>query len=131
VVGMFEKLFVEKINNRTYLKAKRKSLRSNLTSAEARLWKLIQNSKLDGIKFRRQHSLGNYIVDFYCPKYLLVIELDGNIHFNPVNEEYDTKRTTYINSLGIKVIRFENKEVFEKTEFVLEEIKQNCINKRF
>jgi very-short-patch-repair endonuclease len=122
---------MDQINNRIYLKNKRISLRNNLTPAEAKLWKLIQNSKLDGLKFRRQHSLGNYIVDFYCPKYLLVIEVDGQIHFNPVNEEHDIKRTKYINSLGIKVIRFENKEIFEKTEFVLEEIKQNCINKRF
>lgn len=122
---------MDKINNRIYLKDKRRSLRSNLTPAEAKLWKLIQNSKLGGIKFRRQHSLGNYIVDFYCPQYLLVIELDGKIHFNPVNNESDDKRTEYINSLGIKVLRFENKEIFEKTEFILEEIKQNCINKRF
>jgi very-short-patch-repair endonuclease len=122
---------MEQINNRPYLKEKRRELRGRLTPAEAKLWKLIQNGKLEGIKFRRQHSLGNYIVDFYCPKYLLVIELDGQIHFNPVNEEYDIKRTDYINSLGIKVLRFENKEVFEKTEFVLEEIKQSCITPRF
>jgi very-short-patch-repair endonuclease len=122
---------MEKIFNRIYLKEKRKTLRSSLTPAEAKLWNLLQNSKLEGIKFRRQHSIGNFIVDFYCPQYLLVIELDGQIHFNPVNEEKDIQRTEYINSLGIKVLRFENKEVFEKTEFVLEEIKQNCINKRF
>ncbi|MCW3071393.1 MAG: hypothetical protein JWO44_1283 [Bacteroidetes bacterium] len=122
---------MDKINNRVYLKERRRSLRNNLTPAEAKLWKLIQNGKLNGLKFRRQHSLGNYIVDFYCPQFLLAIELDGQIHFNPVNEERDIKRTEYINSLGIKVLRFENKEVFEKTEFVLEEIKQNCINKRF
>jgi very-short-patch-repair endonuclease len=122
---------MDKINNRVYLKDKRRFLRNNLTPAEAKLWKLIQNGKLDGLKFRRQHSLGNYIVDFYCPQYLLAVELDGQIHFNPVNEDRDIKRTEYINSLGIRVLRFENKEVFERTELVLEKIKQNCINKRF
>ena len=122
---------MDKINNRLYLKGKRKALRANLTPAEARLWKSLQNSKLEGLKFRRQHSIGNYIADFYCPQYLLVIELDGQIHYNPVNMERDSIRTEYLNSLGITVIRFENKDIFEKIEFVLEEIKQNCINKRF
>jgi len=110
-------------HNRQELKDNRKNLRSNLTPAEIRLWKCLQNKKLDGKKFRRQHSIGNYIVDFYCPEQRLVIELDGNIHFNPVNEQYDLERDKYIKSLGIEVLRFTNSEVFEKIEFVLNEIK--------
>lgn len=120
-----------KINNLPYLKEKRRSLRNNLTPAEAKLWNALQNSKFEGIKFRRQHSIGNYIVDFYCPKYLLAIELDGQIHFNVVNIEKDEKRTEYLNNLGIVVLRFENEKIFEQLDIVLEEIKQNCLNKRF
>lgn len=120
-----------KINNLPYLKEKRRSLRNNLTPAEAKLWTALQNSKFEGIKFRRQHSIGNYIVDFYCPKYFLAIELDGQIHFNVVNIEKDEKRTEYLNNLGIVVLRFENEKIFEQLDIVLEEIKQNCLKKRF
>ena len=109
-------------HNRQELKDNRKNLRSNLTPAEIRLWKCLQSKKLDGKKFRRQHSVGNYIVDFYCPEQRIAIELDGDIHFNPVNEQYDFKRDEYLKSLGIEVLRFKNSDVFEKIDFVLNEI---------
>lgn len=115
----------EKIHNQNNLKEMRKQLRNNLTPAEAELWKHLQKSKLEGRKFRRQHSVGNYILDFYCPQEKLGIELDGKDHFTDNGYEADTIRTEYINSLNIKIIRFENKEVFEQLEGVLEEIKQN------
>jgi very-short-patch-repair endonuclease len=114
-----------KIYNKQENKKIRKELRKNLTPAEIKLWKCIQNSQLEGRKFRRQHSIGNYIVDFYCPKEKLVIELTGNIHLNANNEEYDIIRETYLSDLGIKVIRFENDEIFKKPEIVLENIKSN------
>jgi very-short-patch-repair endonuclease len=113
------------IHNNKYLKDLRRKNRSNLTPAEADLWKHLQGSKLDGRKFRRQHSIGNYILDFYCPQEKLGIELDGKVHFTDNAFEADTVRTEYLNSLNIKVIRFENKEVFEQLEGVLEEIRQN------
>ncbi len=68
------------IHNIKYLEVLRKDLRNNLTPAEATLWKYLQHSKLDSRKFRRQHSVNNYIIDFYCPSEKLGIELDGNIH---------------------------------------------------
>lgn len=117
----------EQINNRKYLTPFRKSLRSNLTPAEAFLWKLIKNSQLENRKFRRQHSVGNYIVDFYCPSERLAIELDGEFHFTPEGIEYDKIRTEYINSLNIRVIRFENKVVFDNTNWVLMEIKNSFV----
>ena len=116
------------IHNQKAQKEFRRELRKNLTPAEAKLWKYLQNSKLDGRKFRRQHSVGQYIIDFYCPKEKLAVELDGNSHFNSVNEQYDIKRGEYLNSLGINVVRFENKDIFEKTEIVLESIKSHFIN---
>lgn len=82
----------EQLNNRKYLKEFRKELRNNATKAESQLWKTLQKSQLEGRKFRRQHSIGNYIVDFYCPKEKLIVELDGQVHDNIMNEEYDTKR---------------------------------------
>ena len=113
------------IHNNKYLKDLRRQNRKNLTPAEAELWKHLQGSKLDGRKFRRQHSIGNYILDFYCPQEKLGLELDGKVHFTDNAFEADTVRTEYLNSLNIKVIRFENKEVFEQLEGVLEEIRQN------
>jgi very-short-patch-repair endonuclease len=113
------------IHNKTELKSLRKGLRKNLTPAEAKLWKFLQNSQLEGRKFRRQHSIGRYIIDFYCPKEKLAIELDGNGHSNPINQQYDLLRSGYLNTLNIKVIRFENKDIFEKVETVLEIIKSN------
>jgi very-short-patch-repair endonuclease len=113
------------IHNNKYLKDLRRQNRKNLTPAEAELWKHLQGSKLDGRKFRRQHSIGNYILDFYCPQEKLGIELDGKVHFTDNAFEADTVRTEYLNSLNIKLIRFENKAVFEQLEGVLEEIRQN------
>lgn len=110
------------IHNQGDFKNLRKQLRHNLTPAEARLWQHLQNAQLDGKKFRRQHSVGNYILDFYCPLERLGIELDGRDHFTDNGFEADEKRTAYLNSLNIKIIRFENKEVFHQLEGVLQEI---------
>jgi very-short-patch-repair endonuclease len=71
----------QRIHNRVELKPFRKKLRNNSTSAEATLWTYLKNRQLEGRKFRRQHSIGNYIADFYCPEEQLVIELDGEGHF--------------------------------------------------
>jgi RNA methyltransferase, TrmH family len=119
---------MDRIHNRQYLKQNRKDLRNNATSAEATLWTFLSGSKVLGKKFRRQHSIGNYIVDFYCPSERLVIELDGAGHFTTSGYEYDEERTKYLNSLGIRVVRFENDEVFRATEAVLEKIKQEITN---
>lgn len=102
------------------LKDKRRALRDNLTPAEASLWKALKNKQLLGRKFRRQHSIGKYIVDFYCPEERLIIELDGEIH--KYQSDYDYERTLYLESLNYKVVRFENKMVFETLEAVLNAI---------
>jgi very-short-patch-repair endonuclease len=111
-----------KIHNHKYLKDRRRKLRQNLTSAEAALWSLLKGKQLKGRKFRRQHSIGNYIVDSYCPEENLAIELDGDGHFTSGGWENDQEREEFLRKHGIKVIRFENNEVFHATECVLEEI---------
>jgi len=103
----------------------RTSLRKSLTPAEATLWKLLKNSKLDGRKFRRQHSIGNYILDFYCPSEKLAVELDGAGHFSGQGEENDRERTAYLKKHDIRVIRFENRMVFEELEWVADVIRSN------
>jgi len=113
-----------KVFNRKYLKTKRKHLRNNSTEAEILLWNCLKGKQLDGRKFRRQHSIRNYIVDFYCPEEKLVIELDGEFHFEDEVKKYDEKRTGLINNLGIKLIRFENQEVLYNLDNVLKSIEK-------
>ena len=110
-------------NSRPRLQTFRTALRKNLTPAEATLWQYLKRSQLDGRKFRRQHSLGKYILDFYCPAERLAVELDGQVHRSERAEIYDYERKVFLNSYGIKVIRFENFLVFEDIEFVLLRIK--------
>jgi methylmalonyl-CoA mutase len=114
-----------RLMNLKYLKELRQELRNNPTSAEKAFWNFLKNKNFEGRKFRRQHSIGNYIVDFYCSSENLIIELDGEVHNNLGAADYDEKRDTFINELGFKVIRFENKLVFEQPENVLETIRQN------
>ena len=109
-------------HNQKHLKKYRKELRNNLTSAEARLWSMLKNKQLEGRKFRRQHSIDNYIVDFYCPEEKLAVELDGQVHDNPVTEKYDNIRDSVLKNYGLKVLRFENKLVFEKPEIIINSI---------
>jgi very-short-patch-repair endonuclease len=113
------------INNLPHLKTFRKTLRKNLTPAEASFWTVIKNSKFESRKFRRQHSVGNYILDFYCPSEKLAIELDGQVHFNDFAHEYDYERKLFLEFYGIKVLRFENKLIFTELDFVLGVIKNN------
>ncbi|NKI32955.1 endonuclease domain-containing protein [Croceivirga thetidis] len=112
-------------HNKKHLIERRKELRKNLTPAEAYLWMQLKAKKLEGRRFQKQHSIDNYIVDFYCAAEKLIIELDGETHNNPVAEEQDAKRDTYLQNLGFTVLRFENKMVFEHLSTVLEEIKRH------
>ncbi len=113
----------EQLHNKPILKQIRKDLRNNLTPAEAELWKHLKNSAQDDRKFRRQHSAGTYVLDFYCPQERLAIELDGQGHFSTAGQEQDAERDAYLDSLGIKVLRFENKYVFTHLEEVLDKIR--------
>ncbi len=112
------------IINHPNKKERRRNLRNNLTPAEATLWLRLKNKQLAGRRFKRQVSIGHYIVDFYCPSEKLVVELDGESHFTEDGYEHDLRRDKYLNGLGLKVIRFENEIVFHCYEEVLEEIQE-------
>jgi very-short-patch-repair endonuclease len=101
-------------HNKLYSKQHRKSLRKKATPAEAFLWNYLKRSQLEGRKFRRQHSIDNYIVDFFCFEECLAVELDSEIHNRQIKE--DKIRDAYLLSKGIKVVRFENRFVFEHLE---------------
>ena len=107
------------------LKTFRTKLRKRLTPAEAALWMCLRRSKLDGRKFRRQHSVGPYILDFFCYTERLGIELDGEVHRNVPAAWYDHERKLFLNSFGIRIIRFENFYVFQEPEFVISCIRGN------
>jgi len=105
---------------------RRRELRKNSTDAEQKLWFELRNSKL-GAKFKRQHSIGGYIADFYRQKYKLIIELDGDIHNTKEAKEYDSVRDKFFKELDYTVLRFLNTEVENGTERVLEKIKKSLV----
>jgi very-short-patch-repair endonuclease len=113
-----------RLNNLSVLKERRKELRSSLTEAEKVLWKVLKSSKLAGRKFRRQHSIGYYIADFYCPSEKLVIELDGQQHYFEEGKLKDKERDEHLKLLGIKVLRFKNEEVISNLNDVLKRIEE-------
>jgi type I site-specific restriction-modification system R (restriction) subunit/very-short-patch-repair endonuclease len=99
-----------------------KALRKNQTPAEDIFWELVRNKKFFGLKFRRQHQIGPYIVDFYCDENKLVIELDGEIHNTDEQREHDSIRDKYLSSMGYKVLRFKNEDIINDTETALKAI---------
>lgn len=113
-----------RLYNRTSEKAKRQQLRRNMTKAEFIIWQKLKGKQLEGYKFRSQYSIGNFVVDFYCTKLKLAIEIDGESHFVDGAQEYDQERQAFIESVGIRFLRFTNDEVYENLEGVLERITQ-------
>ena len=112
-----------KIFNRKNQLDARQRLRCQMPTPEQILWHYLKREQL-GVKFRRQHGIGRYIVDFYCPEKRLVIEVDGDSHFSPDSRNYDHSRDEYLMILGISVLRFTNLQVMQQTQSVLEGIKQ-------
>jgi very-short-patch-repair endonuclease len=106
-------------------KSKARILRKSMTSAEKTLWNRLRRGQLNGMYFRRQHPYGIYILDFFCHETNLAIEVDGAIHLG--NKEYDEERTQYIESTGLRVIRFSNEEIEEKVDKVIKAI-YACLN---
>ena len=102
--------------NKSKFLARRRELRRNSTAQESKLWFYLKGKNL-GVKFRRQHGIGPYIVDFYCKEKNLIIELDGSQHLDA--QEYDKERDEYIQTLAIKVLRFWNNEIDKNIEGVL------------
>jgi very-short-patch-repair endonuclease len=97
-----------------------RSLRKNQTDAEKKLWGLLRNRQLNNMKFRRQYSVGKYILDFYCPEIGLGIEADGGQHYGDAGKEKDELRTRELSSIGIKIMRFSNRDILTNSDGVYE-----------
>ena len=109
------------------LKEHSRDLRRNMTEAEKLLWSRIRKKQVKDYQFYRQRIIGNYIVDFYCPKAGLIVELDGGQHYHPEDLKKDTLRDDYMESLGLKILRFSNNEIFGNLDAVMEKICA-CLN---
>ena len=112
-------------HNRPALTEKRKYLRTHSTSAEAVMWMILKEKQIEGVKFRRQFSIGPYILDFYAPKLRLCIELDGAHHFTHDGIINDDVRSEYLMRLhNVYILRFENDTLFKCPEGVIASIRQ-------
>lgn len=116
--------------NTSYLKPTRKSLRTNQTKPEEILWNKLRNKQFYWIKFRRQHSIWRYILDFYSSEIKLCIEIDWDSHFDEKWKNYDEIRTDFLESIWIKVIRFTNNEIIENIDWVMNNL-ETIINIKY
>ena len=114
-----------KIFNRYNSKPIRRKLRGEMTKGEVLLWKHIKGEQL-GCQFRRQYSIGNYIVDFFCPKLKLIVEIDGFTHYDEKIFENDLKRQKYLEELGLTVKRYNSERVFDEMREVLDDLWRAC-----
>lgn len=110
--------------NRTKEKWRRKDLRKKSTKAEKILWEYLRNRNLAGFKFKRQYSVDSFIIDFYCPKVKLGIEVDGEVHFTEEAKDYDENRSGFLSDFGIEIIRFHNDEIYNNLKVVLNTIEE-------
>jgi len=111
-------------SNHLVTKEYRQLLRKEATPSERIIWKRLQKRQIDGYKFRQQHGMGPYVLDFYCPELRLCIEIDGDIHDLPENKKKDSERTIFLNQNKIEVIRFTNEEIAENIDDVINSIKE-------
>ena len=110
------------LNYNANLKDKARQLRKNLTDSEKALWSCLRNKQLLGIQFYRQKPIGEYIVDFFAPRAKLVVEVDGSQHTMGDHVQKDRIRNGYLASLGLKVLRFNSREVLKESNAVVEAI---------
>ena len=133
--SIFENMKKSRQNNRVEQKEARRELRTFGTMYEASFWKLLSNRQVEGVRFRRQFSVGPYILDFYAPELKLAIELDGYYHQTEDGLRHDYYRDAFLKSSGITLLRFENEYVFRSQSIVLdvlrEEIKRLRQGKNF
>lgn len=108
--------------NKSQEKEKRRRLRAEMPPAEIALWSRLRRKLVCGYKFRRQYSVGPYVIDFYCPALRLAGEIDGESHFVSVGNDYDDQRQAFIESFGIRFLRFTNRDVYDNLGGVLETI---------
>ena len=106
------------------LKERARGMRHEPTPTEAKMWQLLRGNQL-GVKFRRQHSIDRYIIDFVCLTHKLIVELDGPGHLEPDQADYDQGRTAYLMELGYRILRFTNEQALNLSRRVLATIKAN------
>jgi len=99
--------------------ARARILRQSMTPAEQLLWSAVRRKQLNGVRFRRQHPIAQFVVDFYCHQAGLVIELDGEIHAQADQQQRDNDRTYELERLGLRVIRFQNEEILNNISGIL------------
>ena len=104
------------------IKERARHMRQHPTVAEAILWQRLRHKRVGGFRFRRQHPIGRFIVDFYCAEKKLVVEVDGETHSQLGSEEYDSQRQLFLQHMGLKVLRFANEQVIGETDAVVEAI---------
>jgi very-short-patch-repair endonuclease len=107
------------------LKGYSRQLRKDMTNAERLLWSRVRRKRLQGYQFYTQKIIGNYIVDFYCPKAKLVIEIDGGQHYEDKDIKKDNVRDDYLREQRLTVLRFSDREVFDNLDGVIERINEN------
>jgi very-short-patch-repair endonuclease len=111
------------IFNKTEYTPRRQALRNNMTEPEKKLWQILRGKQM-GVKFRRQHGIGHYIADFYCPELKIVIEVDSDSHSSADAQAYDAIRADFMASLGITTLRFTNDRVMNNIEGVHQHLTQ-------
>lgn len=118
---------MNKIFNKSTQKEKRRALRRRATEAERVLWRNLRDRRLEGYKFRRQVSVGYFVLDFYCPELKLAIEVDGYTHDSDDAKSYDAERQTIIETYGVRFLRIRDEEVHEDIENTLKRIKTEML----
>jgi len=116
--------------NREAEKERRRQLRQSMPATEVMLWTCLKGRRMLGCKFRRQYGVGTFMIDFYSVEIKLGIELDGESHFHDQAQEYDQKRQKFIESFGIKIIRFLNDDIYEGLDGVLQAIGREIVERR-
>ena len=111
--------------NKSSEKTNRRKLRRNSTEAEEILWEHLKDRKLFKMKFRRQYSIDQFVIDFYCPKIKFAIELDGKIHLDKNVKNHDENRDGFLSNFGIKILRIKNDAVLNDIDGTIESIKKN------
>lgn len=121
---------MNEIFNRQCETSQRRQLRSSMPDAEVILWSRLKGRQLFGCKFRRQYSVGSFVIDFFSVESKLGIELDGDSHFQPGAAEYDRNRQQFIESFGIRIVRILNTDVYDNLDGVLEMIGREVLDGR-
>jgi very-short-patch-repair endonuclease len=118
------RIFMTQLYNKTSERDKRRALRNNMPPAEKLIWDRLRGRQVEGCKFRRQYSIGAFVVDFYMPELKLAIEIDGDSHVGDDAQAYDSERQSLLESKGTRFLRFTNQQVYEELDAVIEAIKR-------